>query len=498
LEIFKVCTGRTLDPRTNFGTVVVIAGARAGKDSRFVAPTALYEAEFGGHVIAKGETATIALYAQDKDAAGVTFGYISDYVTESPTLRKRLVGLPLRRSVRLSNGFVIHTFPATRTAGRAYSFPVVCLNESAFYRFEGAANADVEILTSVRRGMLNFPRRKLLIVSTPYAKGGILYDHYQRFFGRDESKDVLVWRAPSAYMNPSISAERLAEEQRTMDPSRFAREFMAEFIDDAAAWLPGDLIEQVVDVGVVERPPKPGLKYVMGTGSCAFAVTIGHLEEQGDVDVAVQDVMRPFMKPASGKLNLKGVVREALILAANYNQIAFAYSDRYAGAWPVQAFEEVAAEMGMTFTLKDPVIQRGKETVALDLLLAQGGLERGDRSSPTARRTNCSVVYGIALARALRPVSDRRRATAAPHRRRGHAYVVKGARQRQEHDDGLRCQDLRRLVQARIAARRFRLTRRSPSGMVAPIPQGSFPSRTGREGESTFPSPTQAGQSASA
>ena len=53
--------------------------------------------------------------------------------------------------------------------------------------------------------------------------------------------------------------------------------------------------------------------------------------------------------------------------------------------------------------------------------LRKGGLERGDRSSPTARRTNCSVVYGIALARALRPVSDRRRATAAPHRRRGHA-----------------------------------------------------------------------------
>ncbi len=31
------------------------------------------------------------------------------------------------------------------------------------------------------------------------------------------------------------------------------------------------------------------------------------------------------------------------------------------------------------------------------------------RSSPTAPRTDCSVVYGIALARALRPVSERRR-----------------------------------------------------------------------------------------
>jgi len=131
--------------------------------------------------------------------------------------------------------------------------------------------------------------------------------------------------------------------------------------------------------------------------------------------------------------------------------------------------------------------------------LRKGGLERGDRSSPTARRTNYSVVYGIALARALRPVSDRRRATAPLTGAVGtpiNPYVVKGARQRQEHDDGLRCQDLRRRVQARIAARRFRLTRRSPSGMVAPIPQG--PVLHGEaEKESTCPSPTQAGPSAS-
>jgi hypothetical protein len=370
LDIFQACTGRQLDPQINFGTVVVIVGARGGKDSRFVGPTALFESTFGGHEVAKGEEAVIALYAQDRDAAGVTFQYISDYVTESPKLSKRLVGVPQRRALKLDGGFSVRTFPASRTAGRAYSFPMVCLNESAFFRFEGAANADVEILTSVRRGMLNFPRRKLLIVSTPYAKQGILFDHYTRFYGRDDSKDVLVWRAASAYMNPSISAERLEEERRTMDPLHFAREYLAEFIDAAAAWLPGELIEQAVDVGIVERPPKPGVRYAMaidasGAGACAFAVTIGHLEEQGEVEVVIQDVARAFMKPVSGTLNLRGVVREILGMAAAYNHIPFAYSDRYAGQWPVQAFEEGAAALDMKFTLKDPVIMRGKDSVRL-------------------------------------------------------------------------------------------------------------------------------------
>jgi hypothetical protein len=369
---FRQCTGRTIDPRTNFTTVVVIAGARAGKDSRLVGPTALYEAVLGGHKISKGETATIGLYAQGKEAAAVTFGYISKYATESAKISELVRGDALRSSIALDTAtgpFTIRTVPATRIAGRAYSFPVAVLNESAFYRFEGAANADTEILTSVRRGMLNFPKRKLLIVSTPYSKAGILYDHFTRFYGRDDSKDVLVWRAPTTYMNPSITPERLEEERRVMDPSHFAREYLAEFIDDAAAWLPSELIEQAVDIGITERPSLPGIKYVMAidaseAGACAFAVSIGHVEDQGDgTIVVVQDVLRSFTKPPSGKLNLRAVVREIIGLAAAYNHIEVAYSDRYAGQWPLQAFEEEAAALSLRFTLVDPTLMRGQDTV---------------------------------------------------------------------------------------------------------------------------------------
>jgi hypothetical protein len=371
---FRQCTGRTIDPRINFPTVVVIAGARAGKDSRLVGPIALYETVFGSHKLSKGETGTIGLYAQGTTAAGVTFGYISKYATESPKISELVKGEALRSSIALDTAtgpFTIRTFPATRIAGRAYSFPVAVLNESAFYRFEGAANADTEILTSVRRGMLNFPKRKLLIVSTPYAKQGILYDHFTRFYGREDSKDVLVWRAPTTYMNPSITAERLEEERRVMDPSHFAREYLAEFIDDASAWLPSELIEQAVDIGTSERPSLPGIKYTMaidasGAGACAFAVSIGHVEDQGDgTIVVVQDVLRSFTKPPSGKLNLRAVVREILGLAAAYNHIEVAFSDRYAGQWPLQSFEEEAATLGMRFTLQDPTLMRRQDTVRL-------------------------------------------------------------------------------------------------------------------------------------
>ena len=122
------------------------------------------------------------------------------------------------------------------------------------------------------------------------------------------------------------------------------------------------------------------------------------------------------------------------------------------------------------------------------------------RSSPTAPRTDCSVVYGIALARALRPVSDRRRATAAPHRRRGHAdqpvcregsAAAPGARRRPEAPGSPPTGP------GPDRGPPIPLDSSFPLRHGRPNSPGSFPSQTYREGELTCPSPTQAGPSAS-
>jgi len=54
---FRLCTGREEAPAGGFGEVTVVAGARAGKDSRIAAPIVVYEAVFGGHEshLTKGE-----------------------------------------------------------------------------------------------------------------------------------------------------------------------------------------------------------------------------------------------------------------------------------------------------------------------------------------------------------------------------------------------------------------------------------------------------------
>jgi len=49
-DLWREWTGRdAYRPGHRFGEVTVVAGARAGKDSRIAAPIACYEAVFGGH-----------------------------------------------------------------------------------------------------------------------------------------------------------------------------------------------------------------------------------------------------------------------------------------------------------------------------------------------------------------------------------------------------------------------------------------------------------------
>src|SRR5439155_14661944 len=71
LDIFRDCTGReTYVAGRPFSEVTVVAGARAGKDSRIAAPIVCYEAVFGNHTqhLGRGERAVIPLVAQDQRA----------------------------------------------------------------------------------------------------------------------------------------------------------------------------------------------------------------------------------------------------------------------------------------------------------------------------------------------------------------------------------------------------------------------------------------------
>jgi hypothetical protein len=163
--------------------------------------------------------------AQDQRATRIAFDYIRSYMTESALLAP-LVEEVLATEIVLTTGVTIGCFPCTLRSLRGWSMPVGVMDEVAFFRLEGQANADAEVQASIRRGMISFPSTRLVKISTPYMKSGILFEDFKRGFGQDDP-DLLVWRASSRLMYPTISTERLDRERR-LDPVRAAREYEAE------------------------------------------------------------------------------------------------------------------------------------------------------------------------------------------------------------------------------------------------------------------------------
>jgi hypothetical protein len=187
--------------------------------------------------------------------------------------------------------------------------------------------------------MLSFPNPKLIKISTPYMKSGVVYDDFKRYYGREDA-EVLVWKASSLLMNPSLRAERLAQEQR-LDPSRYHREYEAEFQEDLDTFFPMAIVEQCVTPHRHELPYQDGVSYLAtcdSTGGSTsekadtFTFTIVHPDGTDHTQRVVQDVLKGW-KGA----DLAGIVKEIAVLLRRDHQDVVR-GDKYARHWVRQAF----------------------------------------------------------------------------------------------------------------------------------------------------------------
>lgn len=166
-------------------------------------------------------------------------------------------------------------------------------------------------------------------------------------------------------MNPTLTPERLAKEKR-LDPSRYAREYEAEFVDDLSAFLPAAWVEAAVKIGRFELPPRAGVTYIAGCdpsggGPDAFTFSIVHR----DGERVVQDVLKGYRRVNGQAPNLSNVVREIADYLRAYH-IREIYGDRFTGNWARQEFEKA----GIAY--KHPEIERNGRTVYVDRSTAYG------------------------------------------------------------------------------------------------------------------------------
>jgi hypothetical protein len=340
LAIFQSCTGRHSWPTSVSSESALIVGRRGGK-SRILALIAVYLATMRDYspYLAPGEVATIAVLAADRSQARVIFRFVLGLLKAVP-LFKDLIERNDTEQIVLRNRVVIEITTASFRSARGYSFAGVLCDEVAFWRSdETSANPDVEILRALRPGLASIPGSMLLVASSPYAKRGELFNAFRRHYAKDKAR-VLVWKAPTQIMNPSID-QRIIDEAYATDPEAARAEYGAEFRGDLADFVARETIDALTMWGRSELPPMPGITYSAfcdpsGGVSDAMTLAICHLDTNNMCILdAVLEVRPPFDPEAA--------VAQCAALLRRYG-ISTVTGDKYAGEWPVARFREHGIE----------------------------------------------------------------------------------------------------------------------------------------------------------
>lgn len=258
-----------------------IAGRGSGK-SRIVA---LLAAAFASRAypLAPGEKIFIAVLAPDRKQSRVTFEYIRGLLRAVPSLTA-LIESETRESLTLVNGVVIEVISASLAAPRGRAYALCICEEAAFLPTDQSANPDTELLRALRPALARVPGSLLAVVSSPYARRGVLWTAFKRYHGQPDS-DVVLVQASTLELNPSFDRRAISRAFEE-DPASAAAEYGAQFRDDIQSFISQDAIDQAVIPGRQELPfippPSGPLEYFGfvdpsgGSGADSFTLAIGH------------------------------------------------------------------------------------------------------------------------------------------------------------------------------------------------------------------------------
>jgi hypothetical protein len=341
--IFKALTDREREPLEPVEEFWGVIGRRGGK-TRAMAVLGAFLAACCDHrgVLAPGERGVLPVMAASTSQATQAFNFLEGIFAASPHLAE-LVGNVTADTISLKTGVDITIRPASFRTIRGITAIAAIADEISFWRSDDSANPDTEILRALRPSLAT-TGGMLCAISSPHAKRGELYATFKRHFGASGHVSILVAKAPSRTMNPSLS-QRVVDRAYEEDPEAASAEYGAEFRGDLAIFVSRDTIEASIARGVTVRPPLFGYDYfgfVDPSGGSADAMTmaIAHAEDNMVVLDCVGERKPPF-SPES-------VVSEFAAVLKGYG-IASVRGDRYAGEWPRERF----AIHGITYTVAD-------------------------------------------------------------------------------------------------------------------------------------------------
>lgn len=342
VDLFCSTSGRTsYKPGRYYREAALIAGRRFGKTHHIAVPTVVYSAVFREFESTRpGERIMDLILATTIPQAAVDFSGILGVLEGSPLCRSLIVSVKQKR-VSLRTGHDIAAWKNDLRTVRNLAIGCCVAEECSFWLDElnGTVNPAEEILAAVRPALMQFEYGRLLLVSSPWAKSGPIWDAWAR---RLEREEPLVLRMSTAQGNPVLSAERL-EAERARDPERARRELDAEFLDSASALLPSDAVDACTAMGRWEVAPKEHAFYFAaidaGFRTDQFAFALAHAEGAK----VIVDLVRAWRPQPGRAVQFQPVMEEIVEVMRRY------------GAWQASA-DQVCNEV-----IKQYLAQEGVE-----------------------------------------------------------------------------------------------------------------------------------------
>jgi hypothetical protein len=138
-------------------------------------------------------------------------------------------------------------------------------------------------------------------------------------------------------MNPTI-AQSLVDEAMAKDPASAAAEWLGQFRNDIESFISREAVEACISEGIRERAPEQGISYSAfldsagGSGKDSFTLALAHKDKT--TSMGVLDCIREVKPPFSPEQ----VAQDFAATLKSYG-LTKAMSDKYAGAFPVEAFK---------------------------------------------------------------------------------------------------------------------------------------------------------------
>ena len=207
------------------GNICLRSGRQVGKSTIISIKAAEYAVN--------NKKKTILIISATERQALLLFEKTAGYLFEEfKKLIKKGKDKPTKHTIKLKNGTVIHSLP-TGMSGygiRGYTVDLLIADEAAFIP-ENVWNAVTP--------MLAITRGKIILLSTPFGKGGYFY----RCFQDKNFKSFHV----SSEECPRKDIEFLKRERERMTKMQYAQEYLGEFVDELRQFFSDEIIKSCMN-----------------------------------------------------------------------------------------------------------------------------------------------------------------------------------------------------------------------------------------------------------